>query len=264
MLTGVLDADNNAILYWDMRKGKVLPFDGRQAGGRGPLRISPDGRRMWASWECGPQHVAFGVWSLKSGRSFRGKHLRGTCSDGAPAPVFLGNGRRALSMRGDRLAVIDVDSGRVVRFMAGTLPGGARDGAFAVAPDLRRAAAGDGDGVVRLWDLRSGRRLKEMRGHNGEVHIVAFSPDGGRLLTYGADRTLRVWDTASGRTLKTLEGVEAVDGIEFSRDGRQAFAIGGGEAVRVLDLRGKRARRPGAVEAAKRCRLGGGARGSSL
>jgi WD40 repeat protein/serine/threonine protein kinase len=48
--------------------------------------------------------------------------------------------------------------------------------------------------------------LLTLRGHQGTVYDVAFSPDGKRLVTAGHDRTARVWNAATGQEQLTFRG----------------------------------------------------------
>src|SRR5262249_13533297 len=62
------------------------------------------------------------------------------------------------------------------------------------------------DNTVRLWDVASGKELRQLRGHKGLVHGLAFSTDGRRAATAGADNTVRLWDVASGKELHRFDG----------------------------------------------------------
>ena len=54
------------------------------------------------------------------------------------------------------------------------------------------------DGTARVHGLKSGRMLRELRGHDGFVHCAAYSSDCEHVVTGGADGTLRVWAARTG------------------------------------------------------------------
>ena len=45
-----------------------------------------------------------------------------------------------------------------------------------------------------MWDAETGVALHVLRGHDGGVSSVAWSPDGRRLATASWDETARVWE----------------------------------------------------------------------
>ena len=46
---------------------------------------------------------------------------------------------------------------------------------------------------LRLWDLESGKELRQFKGHDGPILSLAISADGRVLVSGSADRSLRVW-----------------------------------------------------------------------
>lgn len=68
-----------------------------------------------------------------------------------------------------------------------------------VSFDGKFALSGDNSGMVKLWDIQSGKLLKIFSGHMGIVNSVAFSPDGKSALSGSDDGTTRLWDIATGK-----------------------------------------------------------------
>ena len=54
--------------------------------------------------------------------------------------------------------------------------------------------------------MASGKELRVLRGHEGEVCSAQFSADGKTVLTASWDKTARLWDVASGKELRALRG----------------------------------------------------------
>jgi WD40 repeat protein len=69
------------------------------------------------------------------------------------------------------------------------------------SPEGRRLVSADEDGVVKLWDTKTGQEALTLRGHAGvlggpagAVRTVAFSPDARLLAAAGDDGTITIWD----------------------------------------------------------------------
>ena len=69
---------------------------------------------------------------------------------------------------------------------------------LAYRPDGLRIASGSHGKVVRIWDTRTGRAIRDLVGHDQEVTCVAYSPDGTSLASGSLDQTIRIWDPDGG------------------------------------------------------------------
>jgi WD40 repeat protein len=69
-------------------------------------------------------------------------------------------------------------------------PGGVIDATF--SPDGSSIATAGADGMVRVWDAKSGTQTLVLR-HGDVVGAVAFSPDGSKLASVTGDGTARIW-----------------------------------------------------------------------
>jgi WD40 repeat protein/tetratricopeptide (TPR) repeat protein len=113
------------------------------------------------------------------------------------------------------------------------------DPAFAVAfsPDGRWVAGGSLRGRVRLWEVASGRLLRELQHHDGtkddafrsnrgktytknSIVGLAFRPDGKTLMAAGQAGLIRIWDPTNGETLKDLQNPGMIEAVTLSPDGR--------------------------------------------
>jgi WD40 repeat protein len=88
-------------------------------------------------------------------------------------------------------------------------------------------ATGGWSGVVRKWDVASGRPLLHFLAAAGPVYSVGFDPSGELLVTSGLDGTTRLWDAATGKRFgTTFPGSEnGAAASTFTPDGSKIVVV---------------------------------------
>lgn len=100
---------------------------------------------------------------------------------------------------------------------------------MALSPDDRSALTGSADQTARLWDVATGKEIRqfvEPKGYATAITDIAFSPDGRLVLTGGDDGMVLLWDVATGQRVRVLDwGLfrgpsSCVRCVAYSPDGR--------------------------------------------
>ena len=81
--------------------------------------------------------------------------------------------------------------------------------AVAFSPNDELLLSGSSNGLLKLWERKSGSELRQLQGHRDRISSIAFSPDGRTVATTSEDGTVRLWDPATGKQSLVLPGVGA-------------------------------------------------------
>ena len=193
---------------------EVLTLDGPNAGIH-QLAWSGNDERLAGVGEDGEVCL----WSVQTGKDLR----------------RLGGGARfvAWNRDGSRLT-LSAKNGTVSLWGAGPGPSRRFFGPVEGLYDFRQptfsadgrmvALAMDRDTAV-ISNSDTGLELHRLRGHQGFISVVAWSPKGQRLATGSSDETIKVWDAATGNEIATLATGGNVFGLRWDDDGRRIAAV---------------------------------------
>src|SRR5205823_6550442 len=97
-------------------------------------------------------------------------------------------------------------------------------------------ASGSGDLTARIWDVDTGRELRQLGGFTNRVMGIAFSSDGQWLATQSQfqDRgnVIRVWDAKTWQERPRISG--GTNTVLFSPDSQRIASALGNNASRLV------------------------------
>ncbi len=110
---------------------------------------------------------------------------------------------------------------------------------IAFSPDGKYFAAVISDEGLSfaLWDVRSGKQIRQFNGHTSLIIGMTFTSDSRFIVTGSLDKTIRIWNVETGEMLRTLEGhSEPVYSVAVSRDSRYILSASWDLTIRLWDF----------------------------
>ena len=213
-------SSDKTVKLWEINTGRGIRTFTGDSGAVGPddsgvvntVSFSPDGRFVQARVRD------FLFWDIKTGEreSFKGQDHGITFS---PDGKFV--------MSGDdsgRLTLCDVNSrtdcssffghAKIIDF-ADSNPHETLDSpsftenklpyySIVFTPDGKHALSGSWDGVLKLWDLKTGAGIKTFSGGSAKISSVAVSSDGRFALSGDSEGVIRHWDISTGKEIASV------------------------------------------------------------
>src|SRR5262249_58892239 len=91
------------------------------------------------------------------------------------------------------------------------------------------------DYLVRLWDPATGYEVMKLRGHEGCITSLAFSPDGNTLASGSKDQSIRLWDLRLNKEARAIRQPDAIYTVAFSPDGKTLATAGRDHIIPLSD-----------------------------
>ncbi len=248
---------NDAIELWDVASGKLTQTIGGyqvEPSGRVAVRLvlgtvnrmtssdlalAPDGKTV---------AVSLGSATVRQFDTATGKEVAATPGHLSAVMATGSDGRLVVTVSRESVRVWDTAGGEV-RQWALAPPAVS----VAIAPDAKTVATSAANGVIRLWDVARGEKVREIDTKRGDVAGIAFSPDGKLLATKAElNSALNLWTVATGEHVRTIgqDGEPVFSGgrvmldisgmqtpaIAFAPDGRLVAAADDKRQLRVWDV----------------------------
>ncbi|MDP2277746.1 MAG: WD40 repeat domain-containing protein, partial [Nitrospirota bacterium] len=249
MLTGsmgdILKISSKASMHlWDLAEGKHLLMKPTLFDRIHSVALSPDSKYAatggWVSvpgWQG--KQATLKIWDIDSGDLAKAfKDLSGSEVGGVN---FSPDGKYLVATAGSDIHLIDTKTWSMVRTMSydyqrPTFTPYFSSAVVVFSPDGKLILSGGPDGTVRLWDVETGREIKQFHSHKkgmmGGVSSVVFTPDGRYAMTSGwHDDYVILWDIKTGSEVRRFSGFESymfvyVSNLALSPDGKHVLIEG--------------------------------------
>ncbi len=225
------------IKQWDVMTGRELgniehaTFFGRNQSYA--IAFSPDGRHAFV------KGIGFiSLWDIKTEQRLwmygadTGGERAGRMTFNSSAQ-FSPSGEYILSGEGEILRLRAARSGQVLRTFVDVEEATGQIESVAYYSDGEYALAGSFDGNIRLWDIKTGAKIRKFVGHSDEVASVAFSRDGKHVLS-GGDASTRLWDTATGEEIATMMEFDKEEWLVITPEGYYNASENGARYLNVI------------------------------
>jgi WD40 repeat protein len=184
--------------------------------GRDDAEFSPDGRTVTTVANGGNAYI----WGVKRGKLVTVSRRSEPFSASYPV-VYSPDGSLVAIGENRHSRVLDARTGEELARLPGAV-------GVAFSADSSLLATGAiRSGVIRIWEPRSGKRLRTLRGHPARAQYLAWAP-GTRLASASIDGTARIWPVegrdgklrGSGRSIVLRGHARRLRDIAYNPDGK--------------------------------------------
>jgi WD40 repeat protein len=216
----------NRLRLWDVATGKQreLTCQGVEDYTEN-VAFSPDSRLLASA---GGKRIR--LWDVATGERVGDLDSQGPVRSLAYSP----DGKLLAATCGGHIRLLHAPTGKEAATLGGPEP---KYWSVAFAPDGKTLLSGATNGEAALWDVATGKEVREFPGKDSmRVWSVAFAPDGRTVAVGHEGSMVRVWETATGKEVVAPEGHVNWPGfLSFTRDGKEVLTAAWDRTVRFWD-----------------------------
>jgi WD40 repeat protein len=217
------------VRLWDVRTGDLIrEYTGASPSiGRGGAALSSDGQTLAVV-----DHRRINYWHVDAPELVRSQSVDVTRRGSFPAMVAFSPDAWVVTLadHSHRVRLFEVATGQ--RLLPDDDTQNDYSEVLATAANSPLVACGGNEGIVRVWNVETGRKIRQFTFGSGDVRDVSslsltddgrllaaagfHQPEGGRDVQW----LLTVWDTKTGRQVASESSADKLTGVALSPDGR--------------------------------------------
>jgi WD40 repeat protein len=227
-------ADDGSLWLWDLSTGREIRQVQGLTGSIESLAFAPSGKTFAAVDERG-------IWLVDTNSGKEIHHFPGAAKGCIRSLSFAPDGTTLAWAHDQGLSLWNVQANRVWLELAHPW-----SRCVVFARDGTRLATGDMNGVIRVWDAKTGRFVREYARplkrdvEPPRIESLAFTPDGKTLASSGDDHFVTLWDLDTGQERRRLKGhLASVNSLALAPDGKTLASGSADGTALIWDLMGE-------------------------
>lgn len=212
---------------YDVENGQVL-FDFKGSFGSNPV-FSPDGKRV----AFGSENNSIKIHSAENGQLLKTIQIKKKNRLDSQTVYFSPDGKYLLSHNYYASSILVLDSFSGAERASMKAP--ALLNKVSYNPDGTQIFGACENGLIYVWDSKTGKLLKTLTGHLSRVNSFDFPSNGRHLVSGSDDTSIRIWDLKTGKSLAVYH---FQDGNWFVIDENGRFDTSDGGRKYILFVKG--------------------------
>jgi len=229
----VTASNDSTAKIWEIKTGNLLYTLRDSSGGIRNALFSPDGHYL-ATYTSD----LLKIWDVKNNSVIKdsiGKWYRNTTS-----AVFSPDSKYLLQGEFYRSVLYSVPDGKEIKVFDDKKNPHQYEKIFALFSNDGKKMLSAGDRTaVKLWDVSTGLKLLDLKGHEYKITKAIFSPDDKKIITVSEFfEPAFLWDAGTGNLIAKLTGhKELIESVSFSPDGSKIVTSSRDGTAKIWDAK---------------------------